>query len=63
MRTGVFGQTDSRAATLAILGAIRSVLLYYGADRRAELSQELGELMLKVARRDGAITSKPEHRQ
>ena len=30
IKTGVFARSDSRAATLTILGGIRSVLLYYG---------------------------------
>jgi len=48
MRAGVFGQTDPRAATLAILGGIRSVLLYYGATRPAQsISEELGDFFLK----------------
>ena len=48
MRTGAFGQTDSRAATLAILGGIRSVLLYYGTTRPAQsISQELGDFYLR----------------
>src|ERR1700730_4605431 len=36
VRTGAFGAIDSRLATLAILGAIRSVLLSYGETRPAE---------------------------
>ena len=48
MSTGVFGHTDSRAATLAILGGIRSVLLYYGTTRPAQsISEELGDFFLK----------------
>ncbi len=48
MRSGVFGHTDSRAATLAIIGGIRSVLLYYGATRPAQsISEELGDFYLK----------------
>jgi TetR/AcrR family transcriptional repressor of mexJK operon len=48
VRSGAFGQTDSRAATLAILGGIRSVLLYYGATRPAQsISEELGDFFLK----------------
>ncbi len=57
MRTGVFGQTDSRAATLAILGGIRSVLLYYGTTHPAQsISEELGDFYLKglVARGQAA---------
>ena len=33
IRTGVFARVDPRAATLAIQGAIRSLLLYYGPSR------------------------------
>jgi AcrR family transcriptional regulator len=45
---GVFAPTDSRLATLAILGGIRSVLLYYGTQRPvAGLSQDLGHFMLQ----------------
>ena len=59
MRTGVFGHTDSRAATLAILGGIRSVLLYYGAEHPAQsISQELGDFYLKgLIARGAAIQS------
>jgi TetR/AcrR family transcriptional repressor of mexJK operon len=63
MRTGAFGQTDSRAATLAILGGIRSVLLYYGTTHPAQsISQELGDFYLKglVARAQG--NHRAEHR-
>ncbi len=62
MKTGVFGHTDSRAATLAILGGIRSVLLYYGAEHPAQsISQDLGDFFLKglIAR---GQTSHPNHR-
>ena len=48
MRTGVFGATDPRAATLAILGGIRSVLLYYGTTHPAQsISEQLGDFYLK----------------
>lgn len=47
IRAGLFAPIDSRLATLAILGGIRSVLLYYGARRApAQLGHELGELIL-----------------
>ncbi|HVN28844.1 MAG TPA: TetR/AcrR family transcriptional regulator [Candidatus Binataceae bacterium] len=56
IRTGVFGPTDSRAATLAIVGGIRSVLLYYGSTRPARvISQELGDFYLK-----GLVARAPE---
>jgi len=48
MRVGAFARTDSRLATLAILGAIRSVLLNYGATRPAErISEELTNFFFK----------------
>jgi AcrR family transcriptional regulator len=64
MRTGVFGHTDSRAATLAILGGIRSVLLYYGATRPAQsISAELGDFFLKGLITRGNGNHRAEHRQ
>jgi AcrR family transcriptional regulator len=64
MRSGVFGQTDSRAATLAILGGIRSVLLYYGATRPAEsISEELGDFYLKGLVARGHNNHRTEQRQ
>lgn len=51
IRAGSFAPTDARLATLAILGAIRSVLLYYGSDREVErLSHDLGRFMLQGLR-------------
>jgi|SRR5579872_1394405 len=64
VRTGVFGTTDSRLATLAILGGIRSVLLSYGATRPAEnISRELSDVFLKglLSRPQGI--HRAEHRQ
>lgn len=44
----VFGPTDSRLATLAILGGMRSILLNYGADRPlGELSREFCDFILR----------------
>lgn len=65
MRTGVFGRTDSRAATLAILGGIRSVLLYYGTTRPAQsISEELGDFYLKgLLARPHAHNHRAEQRQ
>jgi AcrR family transcriptional regulator len=46
---GVFAPVDSRLATFAIQGSIRSTLLFYGTGRPvSELSRELGNLMLKA---------------
>jgi AcrR family transcriptional regulator len=64
IRAGVFGQTDSRAATLAILGGIRSVLLYYGATRPAQsISEELGDFYLKGLVARGHSSHRTEQRQ
>jgi AcrR family transcriptional regulator len=64
MQSGVFGQTDSRAATLAILGGIRSVLLYYGATRPAQsISEELGDFYLKGLVARGHNSRRAEQRQ
>ena len=64
MRAGVFGRTDSRLATLALLGAIRSVLLNYGAERPAEnISEELSEFFLKGLMSRPAGNHRAEQRQ
>ena len=48
MRSGVFAPTDSRVATLSILGAIRSVLLYYGASQSVQgISREMGNFFVR----------------
>jgi len=47
MEGGIFRKTDSRMAAYAILGAIRSVLLYCSSRRPiAELSDDLGRIMI-----------------
>jgi len=44
---GVLRETDPRLATLAIIGTIRSALLYYGSGRAvSELSNEVSRLIL-----------------
>lgn len=64
VRTGIFAPIDSRLATLAILGGIRSVLLYYGARRApAKLSHELGELLLHGLSARPAALARAEGRQ
>ncbi len=64
MRTGAFGHTDSRAATLAILGGIRSVLLYYGETHLAQsISEELGDFFLKGLLARGNHNHRSEPRQ
>lgn len=48
IQSGIFSPTDSRLATLAILGGIRSVLLYYGSGRGVGgISHDLGDLVLQ----------------
>jgi AcrR family transcriptional regulator len=62
IRSGVFAPVDPRLATLAIQGSIRSLLLYYGASRPvAEISRELGDLMLKSLGASPAQFFKPTH--
>ena len=64
MRIGVFTRVDPRLATLAIQGAIRSLLLYYGPNRPvSEISRELGNLILRSLGADSAQTFKPVHPQ
>ena len=64
IRSGVFAPVDPRLATLAIQGSIRSLLLYYGASRPvAEISRELGDLMLKSLGANPAQFFKPTHQQ
>src|SRR5690348_13674543 len=62
IRNRIFAPTDSRLATLAILGGIRSVLLYYGTQRPVSgLSQDLGHFMLQglTARGHGQHRTEP----
>jgi len=64
IRIGVFTRIDPRLATLTIQGAIRSLLLYYGTSRPvAELSRDLGNLILRSLGADPAQTFKPVHPQ
>src|ERR1700720_2246812 len=60
IRVGVFTRIDPRLATLTIQGAIRSLLLYYGPGRPvAEISRELGNLILRSLGADPAQTFRP----
>ena len=64
MRSGVFIATDSRVATLSILGAIRSVLLYYGESRPVRgISQEMGNFFVRglVAGAHGQARTENRH--
>ncbi|MDO8432758.1 MAG: TetR/AcrR family transcriptional regulator [Candidatus Binatus sp.] len=64
IRFGVFAAVDPRVATLAIQGSIRSLLLYYGNSRPvAEISRELGDLMLKSLAINPAHFFKQMHQQ
>jgi AcrR family transcriptional regulator len=64
MSSGVFGHTDSRLATLAILGGIRSVLLYYGNSRPVGgISLELGHFILEGLMARGNHASRVGNRQ
>lgn len=48
VRQGVFAAMDSRMAALAMLGGMRSVLLYYGDDRPvSDLGLEFSEFVLR----------------
>src|SRR5271170_5361585 len=63
IRQGVFTRVDPRLATITIQGAIRSLLLYYGPSRPvAELSRELGNMMLRSLGADPA-QPRPVHPQ
>ncbi len=64
IRTGVFTRIDPRLASLTIHGAIRALLLYYGAGRPvSELSRELSNLMLRSLGADLSQHFHPEHPQ
>ena len=61
---GVFTRTDSRLATMVILGGIRSVLLYYGTSRPVSgISVELGHFILDGLMVRGPQASRAENRQ
>jgi AcrR family transcriptional regulator len=63
IRSEAFAPVDPRMATFAILGSIRSLLLFYGTGRPvSELSRELGNLMLKALGADAAHHAEPVHR-
>lgn len=64
IRAGVFTRVDPRLATFTIQGAIRSLLLYYGAGRPvSELSRDLGNLMLRSLGADPSQSLKLVHPQ
>jgi len=48
IQSGVFRAVDARLATFAILGAIRSVMLFYGVQRPVDqIGDELGEMVIR----------------
>lgn len=60
---GVFAPTDSRLATFAILGGMRSVLLYYGDNRPVgDLSQDFCDFVIRGLGRTGAFAPRMESR-
>ncbi len=60
MRAGVLRKGDSRLATVVILGAIRSALLYYRSARaRADLGGELSQLLLRALVADAPVGPSP----
>jgi AcrR family transcriptional regulator len=64
VRTGVFAPVDSRLATFAIQGSLRSILLYYGPGRPVyELTRELGDLMIKSLIANPSQSFKPVQMQ
>ncbi|MGB8685338.1 MAG: TetR/AcrR family transcriptional regulator [Candidatus Binatus sp.] len=64
IRVGAFTRVDPRLATFTIQGAIRSLLLYYGAGRPvSELSRDLGNLMLRSLGADPSQPLKVVHPQ
>jgi AcrR family transcriptional regulator len=60
--TGLFRQTDSRAAALMITGSIRSILLYYGEIGDVnKVSENLSRTLLEGLLSDGRNSRKPAH--
>jgi len=48
VQSGAFRAIDARLATFAILGSIRHVMLFYGAQRRVDqIGDELGEMVIR----------------
>ena len=54
VRSGAFLAVDARLATFAILGSIRSVMLFYGAQRPVDqIGDELGKMVVRGLSHDG----------
>ena len=59
VQSGAFRAVDARQATFAILGSIRSVMLFYGAQRPVDqISDELGEMVVRGLSQDGAANQR-----
>jgi AcrR family transcriptional regulator len=55
VQSGAFRAIDARLATFAILGSIRSVVLFYGAQRPVDqIGDELGEMVVRSLSHDAA---------
>jgi AcrR family transcriptional regulator len=55
VQSGAFRAVDARLATFAILGSIRHVMLFYGAQRPVDqIGDELGEMVVRGLSQDGA---------
>src|SRR5215831_9095498 len=64
IQSGVFRAVDARLATFAILGAIRSVMLFYGVQRPVDqIGDELGEMVVRGLSHDGAANHRKVARQ
>lgn len=60
IRAGVIAPVDPRLATMAIVGAIRHLLLYYGSTRPvSELSAELSALILSALTVQSSAGARP----
>jgi len=55
VQNGAFRAVDTRLATFAILGSIRSVMLFYGVQRPVDqIGDELGEMVVRGLSQDAA---------
>jgi len=64
VQSGAFRAVDARLATFAILGSIRSVMLFYGVQRPVDqIGDELGEMVVRGLSHDGAANHRKVARQ
>ena len=55
VQSGAFRAVDARLATFALLGSIRSVMLFYGVQRPVDqIGDELGEMVVRGLSHDAA---------